>query len=97
VLLLTVVCLAFYLARPLKDRNYGGVACGFRWVFWFTPLWLLTLLPAVDRCSQTRWGRSLVWVFLGISVLSASYASLDPWSHPWLFEYLAYLEWIDVN
>ncbi len=29
ILLVTLVCLAFYLARPLADRNYGGVACGF--------------------------------------------------------------------
>ena len=28
-LLLTVVCLAFYIGRPLMDRNYGGVTCGF--------------------------------------------------------------------
>ena len=59
VLLLTVVCLAFYLARPLSDRNYGGVASGFRWVFWCTPLWLLTLLPAADALSRSRRGRML--------------------------------------
>ena len=30
VLLLTAVCLTFYLARPIQDRNYGGVAAGFQ-------------------------------------------------------------------
>ena len=45
---LTFVCLAFYIARPMADRNYGGMCSGFRWMFWFTPLWLLCLVPAAD-------------------------------------------------
>ena len=45
------VCLVFYIVlRPEGDRNYGGVCCGFRWMFWFIPLWLLTMLP-VARLS----------------------------------------------
>ena len=47
VLTLTLVCVAFYIMRPEKDRNYGGVSCGFRWLFWFTPLWLICMLPAL--------------------------------------------------
>ena len=94
VLLLTVVCLAFYLARPLSDRNYGGVASGFRWVFWCTPLWLLTLLPAADALSQSRRGRTLAWTLLAISTISTSYAMLNPWSHPWLYAYWSYLGWV---
>ena len=94
VLLLTVVCLAFYLARPLSDRNYGGVASGFRWVFWCTPLWLLTLLPAADALSQSRRGRTLAWILLAISTISTSYALLNPWSHPWLYAYWSYLGWV---
>ena len=31
---ITLVCLAFYLWWPGVDRNYGGTASGFRWVFW---------------------------------------------------------------
>jgi hypothetical protein len=94
VLLLTVVCLAFYVARPLIDRNYGGVACGFRWVFWCTPLWLITLVPAADRMASSRWGRGIAVVCLAISVFSASYASLNPWSHPWLYNLWGYLGWL---
>lgn len=94
VLLLTVVCLAFYLARPLADRNYGGVASGFRWVFWCVPLWLLTLLPAADALSHSRRGRLLAWTFLAISSVSTSYALLNPWSHPWLYAYWSYLGWV---
>ena len=44
---LTAVGLTFYLSRPMIDRNYGGVSCGFRWMFWLTPLWLLALVPAL--------------------------------------------------
>src|SRR5262249_48506377 len=43
---ITSVCLVFYLLRPIEDRNYGGVSAGFRWMFWFAPLWLVTMLPA---------------------------------------------------
>ena len=92
-LLVTIVCLAFYLLRPLSDRNYGGVSCGFRWMFWCIPLWLLCLVPAADAVSRTQLGRLAAWVLLFVSVVSASYASLDPWSHPWLLEYGAYLGW----
>ena len=42
IVLLTATCLAFYISRDQIDRNYGGVASGLRWMFWFTPLWLLS-------------------------------------------------------
>lgn len=49
----TLVCLTFYtLGRPTIDRNYGGVSCGFRWMYWFIPLWLLMLIPAVDALGD---------------------------------------------
>ncbi len=35
----SLVCFVFYIMRPLEDRNYGGVNCGFRWMHWFAPLW----------------------------------------------------------
>ena len=54
VALLTVVCLTFYLMRPVADRNYGGVSAGFRWMFWFTPLWLLCAIPAADRSRGSQ-------------------------------------------
>lgn len=94
VLLLTVVCLGFYLWRPLIDRNYGGVTCGFRWVFWFAPMWLLAMLPVADVLAVQRRWRWLGWALLLASVGSASYAPLNPWSHPWLYQYWASLGWI---
>ncbi len=94
VVALTVVCVAFYIMRPEKDRNYGGVSCGFRWLFWFTPLWLICMLPATDVIAQHRGWKVAVWVMLGVSILSATYATMNPWSHSWLFDYWTHLEWI---
>jgi hypothetical protein len=93
-LLLTVVCLAFYIARPLDDRNYGGVTCGLRWLFWLIPLWLLCMLPVADAMSSRRAVSLAGLILLALSVISACYASLNPWSHPWIFDYWTYLGWI---
>lgn len=94
VLGLSGVVLAFYLLRPLEDRNYGGVACGFRWMFWLIPLWLVALLPAADGIASRRAWRAVAGALLLISVISASYAALNPWSHSWIYQYWVYLRWI---
>jgi len=91
----TVVCLAFYLSRPLIDRNFGGVSCGFRWMFWMIPLWLLCLAPAADRLLRTRLGRGVALVLLAISVFSASYSWANPWTHPWIWQGGSFLGWWD--
>lgn len=93
--LLTVVVLGFYFSRPLIDRNYGGVTSGLRWLFWLIPLWLLALVPAADVLSNSRWGRIVAVVLFGISVFSANYAILNPWSQPWIFDYWEQLGWIE--
>ena len=94
VVTLTLVCVAFYIMRPEKDRNYGGVSCGFRWLFWFTPLWLICMLPATDLIAKNRPWRAVALILLGLSIFSATYASLNPWSHPWIFDYWTHLGWI---
>ncbi|MFM9115243.1 MAG: hypothetical protein ACKOU6_03680, partial [Planctomycetota bacterium] len=86
ILLVVVVCLCFYLQRPLIDRNYGGVSCGFRWLFWFIPLWLLAALPAADWSGRTWLGRALTLGLLAFSIYAAQWSALNPWSHPWLFQ-----------
>lgn len=96
VLVLSAVCLAFYLSRPQDDRNYGGMTSGLRWMFWFAPLWLLTALPAADAAARNRWWRGVAYALLIVSVLSASYPIWNPWTHPWLLNYLEYLEWIEL-
>lgn len=86
-LLLTVVVVGFYVGvAPAK--NYGGWTSGLRWLFWLTPLWLLTLLPVADRLAPYRSGRWLAGAFLAVSAFSASYPAFNPWRHPWLFRLL---------
>src|SRR5262245_17069167 len=96
-LITTVVVVGFYLTRPQIDRNYGGGTGCLRWLIWLTPLWLLTLLPAVDWLCGSRWGRALCLVLLAASVFSASYAANNPWSHPWIFDYWTAMGWIDYG
>lgn len=91
--LLTLVCIAFFLLRPIEDRNYGGTSSGFRWVFWLAPLWLIGLLPAADWCASTRLRRGFAAVLLALSALSVSYPTWNPWTHPWLMNFFAYLGW----
>ena len=90
---LSLVCLAFYLSRPQGDRNYGGMTSGLRWMFWFAPMWLVALLPAADRLSTSRPARVLGLVLLTLSVMSASYPTWNPWTQPWLWNFLTYLGW----
>lgn len=91
VTLTTLVCLAFYFSRPLSHRNYGGMASGLRWMFWLAPLWLTAMLPAADALAASRWKRGVGLGLLTLSVLSAAYPTWNPWTHPWLFDYLYYL------
>jgi hypothetical protein len=91
VALLTLICLVFFLAPSSPaSRNYGGMTSGFRWMFWFAPLWLVVMLPAVDRLGRSSGGKSLALALLTLSVLSASYPTWNPWTHPWIYHWI---EW----
>jgi hypothetical protein len=96
-LVTTVVVIGFYLTRPQMDRNYGGGTCCLRWLIWLTPLWLVTLAPAVDWLSERQWGRALCVALLLVSIFSATYAAENPWSHPWIFDYWSAMGWIDYG
>ena len=85
---LTVVCIAFYIARPLGDRNYGGMTSGFRWMFWFAPLWLWTMLPAADLAGRHKFCRVVAILLVGLSVMSAAFPTWNPWTQPWMYQYL---------
>lgn len=87
----TVVCLAFYLYPRQFQRNYGGVASGFRWMFWMAPLWLVVMLPAADAMSRRWWTRLIALAMLAVSVLSVSYPTWNPWTFPWIMDYVKYL------
>ena len=65
-LLVTIVCILFYIFRPAIERNYGGSTSGFRWVFWLTPLWLLVVLPTADKlssCARAEFWAAWYWRF----------------------------------
>ena len=87
----TLVCVAFYTSRDVVDRNYAGVCSGFRWLFWLIPAWLWLAVPAIEGSAKSRALRSLVYVALGISVLSATLPWPNPWSHPWPYRLLMWM------
>ncbi|GIW82038.1 MAG: hypothetical protein KatS3mg105_3845 [Gemmatales bacterium] len=89
--LLLVVVVGFYIWRT---NNYGGWTCGPRWLMWLTPFLLISLIPAADKLSACRWGRTLAYLCLGVSIVSATYPSVNPWRHPWLYDWMASLGWI---
>jgi hypothetical protein len=89
----SIVVVAFYLARPPLDRNYGGSASGFRWVFWLAPLWVTATVPAADRLAGSRVGRGLGLVLLGLSVVSVAFPTWNPWTAPWIDRWLASAGW----
>jgi hypothetical protein len=91
---LTLVCLVFYIGfRPQEDRNYGGMTSGFRWMFWFTPLWLVAMAPAADRLARTSSGMVLAAVLLTLSAISVDYPTWNPWTHPWIYHWLEWCGW----
>lgn len=94
ILALSLICVVFYLGQPPVNRNYGGVTSGLRWMFWFAPLWLVAMLPAVDATASRRWARGLAIVLLALSVISASYPTWNPWTPPWIMNYMQYMGWI---
>ncbi|MEM9354472.1 MAG: hypothetical protein AAGA92_15810 [Planctomycetota bacterium] len=97
ILLLTAVCLVFFIGlRPQMDRNYGGMTSGFRWLFWFAPLWSVPLVAGADRLGRSRIGQALLLVLLSFSILSAKYPTWNPWVHPWAYDWMEYLGWAGV-
>jgi hypothetical protein len=89
--LLVPVVVGFYVVRT---NNYGGWSNGPRWLIWLIPFLVLTMLPAADWLAGRRWGRGLACVLLVLSVLSVNYRPLNPWRHPWIYDYLEWKGWI---
>ena len=85
ILSMTVVVIGFYIMRPLVDRNYGGITCAFRWSFWLIPLWLTSLIPIAERANGNKWITAGLYAALFWSILAASTALINPWTHPWIF------------
>jgi hypothetical protein len=90
----SVVVIGFYLARPMADRNYGGMTSGFRWAFWLAPLWTAALVPAADRLAASRLGRVVALLLLAVAVVSVANPTWNPWTAPWLERLLTHGQWI---
>ena len=82
-LAMTAVLFIFYTLRPLQDRNYGGVASGFRWMFWLVPFYCLFLAHGILRVRKSFFLLVLLLVAILFSVYSAHHAFLNPWQNPW--------------
>ena len=91
---ISIVCIGFYIGQGTENRNYGGGTSGLRWAFWLTPLWLIAMLPAADWIGGRRWARFLAALLLALSALSASYPIWNPWSHPWIYQWMVHLGWL---
>jgi hypothetical protein len=89
------VCFLFYLNRPLIDRNYGGVSACFRWLLWFSPLWLASVALVLDRLGKWQVGRLAAFSLLAMSLFSVSTALQTPWQSPWIYRFWLFLGWIE--
>jgi hypothetical protein len=92
--IVSAVVIAFYMSRSQLDRNYGGMVSGFRWAFWLAPLWAMATVPAADRLATSRLGRALALMLLALSVLSAAYPTWNPWTLPWIQQWLIHAGWL---
>ena len=92
-LFLTSLMLVFYTFFA-GQRNYGGMCNGLRWLFWLIPFWLFFLPTGLSECENQRWFRTAALLCLLISAASVFYATRNPWTRPWLHEWLFYEGWI---
>jgi hypothetical protein len=97
----TVIIFVFYIGIPALEqyglapqRNYGGMCNGFRWTFWLIPLWLLYLPRGLELLVRSRELRGVAMLFLMVSMVSAFYATRNPWTRPWLHQLLYDAGWI---
>jgi hypothetical protein len=93
---LTIICLVFYIAvQGQGNRNYGGTTSVFRWMLWLAPLWLLAILPAAERLARSSLGKVFAALLLALSAMSASYPTWNPWTHPWLHNFVQWSGWLE--
>lgn len=92
-LFLTALLLVFYLFFA-GQRNYGGATSGLRWLFWLIPFWLLFLPAGLHNAARSGRFRGLALAFLLLSVTSVFYSAGNPWTRPWLHQWLNAMGWI---
>jgi hypothetical protein len=93
---LTTAVLGFYLSR-MENYNYGGNTFGLRWILWLSPLWIVSLIPALQLAVRRR-----VWFIFSLLLLmgsaySAQLGARNPWSESWLFHQMSQAGWIDYS
>ncbi len=93
ILVMSVVVFSFYMSMAKPNRNYGGMTCALRWMFWFAPMWSVPLVTAADRLAASRNLRILGLILLMISALSAAYPTWNPWSLPWPLQFMYHMGW----
>jgi hypothetical protein len=54
----------------------------------------MSLPVGLQHRSSSQWFRGLALAFLAISAVSTFYATRNPWTRPWLHEFLYYVGWI---
>ena len=93
---LTLVVLGYYLTRT-ANYNYGGNTVALRWMLWLVPLWLVAMIPTLDRFGDGRWFRCGTGVLFAVSVFSAWFPLGTPWQSPWLMTWMQDRGWIDYR
>lgn len=89
--LVSAIVIGFYI---IKTSNYGGISAGARWLFWLTPLLLLSAAPTIDAWSQRRSARWLGYAILAMSIFSAQYSAGHPWFNSWLYQFMSWRGWL---
>jgi hypothetical protein len=89
-----LVVVVFYIWRT---NNYGGWTSGPRWLFWLTPLLLMSLLPMADVLSRWKPARWFGYLCLAVSAFSATYPWANPWRHPWIYQLCEYMGWTNYG
>lgn len=98
VAVVSVACIAFYLFfLDVRQRNYGGNTSSFRQLMWLHPLWLLASIPITSKLMSRRWGIVLFGILAGLSVLSASYPNMSPWSQTWIWNWMVWAGFTPIN
>jgi hypothetical protein len=92
ILAISAVVISFYLLfMGQNQRSYGGMSSALRWLFWLAPLWVVPLVTVTDKLAKYRSGRGICLTLLMLSIFSASYPIWNPWTHPWIYQLMLYL------
>ena len=51
-------------------------------------------MKAADGLSVSRVGRGVAMVLLGLSVVSVAYPTWNPWTQPWIEQWLIHAGWL---